>query len=143
MHSGPFPIVRSPWTQEKDPNRPQQHQTGSSGTTALIWLSRNLECVLGGEQASVPNTATDHIRQQLRPRSLEQPNTGAPGREPSSPQACSSGDSHTKCMSQVWPGYQGNHSLVLLPKDVSTTSDSPKSGSEEGPRSARRWGIYR
>lgn len=37
---------------------------------------------------------------------------GVPGCVVSSPQACSSGESHTKSMSRVWPGYQGNQKAL-------------------------------
>lgn len=95
----------------------------------LIFLSRNLRCVWeqlegwdGGvlkrlqphirttTPPSVQYRASDHFRQQLRPHIHEQGYQGVC--VVSSPQACSSGESHTKSMSRVWPGYQGNQKAL-------------------------------
>lgn len=93
----------------------------------LILLSRNLMCVWkqlegwrGGDYgASSPHQNNNPAIRSIQSHSSFQATAeatfilaGAVGCVVSSPQACSSGDSHTKSMSWVWPGYQGNQQAL-------------------------------
>lgn len=81
-------------------------------------------CVCGSSwrEASAPHQNNyPHIRSIQSHRSFQTTaeatfiRAGPPGCVVSSPQACSGGESHTKSMSRVWPGYQGNQSPTVSP----------------------------
>lgn len=61
---------------------------------------------------SVQYRARDRFEQQLRPHLYERGGRGRTQPPPPHPQTCSGGESHTKTMSRVRPGYQGNEQAL-------------------------------